>query len=87
MGSLKRKMRRNAEKAAKKAAKKDVSQKMNMFDRLPDSCSACTKTFDKTDKSMVSSWNVVVRNDENVVRLYCPTCWDKAKKMMQEFAK
>ena len=43
MGSIKRKMRRNAEKAAKKAAKKDLSQKMNMFDRLPDSCSACTK--------------------------------------------
>ena len=87
MGSLKRKMRRNAEKAAKKASKKDIAQKMNMFDRLPVNCSACTKSFDKTDKNMVSSWNVVVRNDENIVRLYCPTCWDKAKKIMQEFTK
>jgi len=86
MGSLKRKMRRNAEKAAKKASKQDISQKMNMFDRMPDDCSACTEPFDKTNRDMVMSWNVVVRNDENVVRLYCPTCWDKAKKVAQEYA-
>lgn len=86
MGSLKRKMRRNAERAAKKAGKQDISQKMNMFDRMPDACSACEKSFDKKDREMVSTWNVVVRSDDNIVRLYCPACWSKAKKVVEEFA-
>jgi len=61
-----------------KRAKKDLQKKMNMFDRLPDECSACLGDFDKKDKEMVKSWRVVVRNDEGVVRLYCPKCWDTA---------
>ena len=61
-----------------KRAKKDLQKKMNMFDRLPDECSACLEDFDKKDKEMVKSWRVVVRNDEGLVRLYCPNCWDTA---------
>ena len=34
---------------------------------------------------MVLTWNVVVHGEEEVVRLYCPTCWDKAKKITEEF--
>jgi hypothetical protein len=61
-----------------KRAKKDLQKKLNMFDRLPDECSACSKHFDKKDKNMVMSWNVVVKSEENLVRLYCPDCWKKA---------
>ena len=34
---------------------------------------------------MVMSWNVVVHGDEEIVRLYCPTCWNTAKKVADEF--
>ena len=57
---------------------------MGMFDKLPDDCNACEKTFDKKSKSMVQSWNVVVREEEGIVRLYCPSCWDMAKKLIEE---
>jgi hypothetical protein len=68
-----------------KRAKKDLQQKMNMFDRLPDECSACLKSFDKKDKEMVKSWHVVVKNDENVVRLYCTSCWKAATSVVEDF--
>jgi hypothetical protein len=85
MGSLSRKMKRRALAKQQKETQKDVAQKMNMFERLPDKCSACEKTFDKQNKEMVMTWSVVVRAEEQVVRLYCPECWDKAKKIIKEF--
>ena len=83
MGSLKRKMARNALKKQKKAEKKMAKQLM-MFDMLEDECSACNKPFDKKSKEHASTWNVVVREKEKVVRLYCPDCWGKANKMIEE---
>ena len=83
MGSLKRKMARNALKKQKKAEKKMAKQLM-MFDMLEDECSACSKPFDKKSKEHASTWNVVVREKEKVVRLYCPDCWDKTNKLIQE---
>ncbi len=84
MGSLSRKMKRAR---MRKQQKKDLNQKMGMFDRLPDECSACEKPFDKRNKEMVMSWNVVVRAEEKIVRLYCPECWGKAKEVVEEFGK
>jgi len=85
MGSASRKMKRKVLAKQRKQAEKDMAQKVNMFDRMPDRCSACDEPFDKKDKDMVSSWNVVVRSKEEVVRLYCPTCWTKAKNIIKEF--
>ena len=62
----------------KKQAEKDLKEKLNMFDKLPAECTACTAPFDKKNRDMVNSWNVVVRTRENVVRLYCPPCWEQA---------
>jgi len=61
-----------------KLAQKELQTKMNMFDRLPNECSACLQDFDKTDREMVTTWNVVVRQADKIVRLYCPSCWDLA---------
>ena len=36
---------------------------------------------------MALSWSVVVHGDEEVVRLYCPECWDKAKEITENFRK
>lgn len=62
----------------KKQAEKDLKEKLNMFDKLPDECTACDAPFDKKNRDMVNSWNVVVRTREVVVRLYCPPCWEQA---------
>jgi hypothetical protein len=56
-----------------------VGEKLGLFDKIPKECLTCMKPFDKKDKQMVMSWSVVVREDEGVVRLYCPTCWKKAQ--------
>lgn len=81
MGKSSRRLRRNSEKQAKK----DLAQKVNMFDRLPDSCGACEKPFDKTDREMVTSWSVVVKDEKKQVSLYCPQCWKVANEIVDDF--
>ena len=56
-----------------------------MFDKIPDRCLTCDKPYDKNDKEMVMTWNVVVRNKEQKVNLYCPDCWTRAQKIIKEF--
>ena len=69
----------------KKSSKKnDVEKTIGMFELLPDQCSACLAPYDKKDKKMVTTWNVVVREKEKIVRLYCPTCWNTAKRVIKE---
>ena len=80
MGSLKRKMARNKAKKAKKTMKNQLS----MFDKLGDSCAACDKDFDKKSKQDVTTWSVVVREKEGIVRLYCTECWQGAKNFIKE---
>ena len=83
MGSLKRKLERKQQKKDKKL-EKEITKKIMMFDKLEDHCAACEKPFDKKSKEHVSTWNVVVREKEDVVRLYCPECWGKANKLIKE---
>ena len=80
MGSLKRKM---ARKRAKRL-KKDMKDQLLMFDKLPDNCLACEKEFDKKSKEHAMTWSVVVREEEKVVRLYCPDCWGMAKNLIKQ---
>ena len=81
MGGIKRKMKRN--KAER--AKKEMKQQLMMFEQLGDECAACLKPFDKKSKEHAMTWKVVVREKEELVRLYCPDCWDKANKIIEEF--
>tara|TARA_R110000824_G_scaffold367320_1_gene556468 strand:- start:580 stop:897 length:318 start_codon:yes stop_codon:yes gene_type:complete len=83
MGSLKRKIARNAQKAQSKAEKK-MAKKLMMFDMLDDECAACQEPYDKNSKEHVTTWNVVVKEQEKLVRLYCPACWEKANKLIEE---
>jgi len=77
---MNRKQRRERERMLKKAGKQgsEMEQKLGLFDKIPKNCLTCNKDFDKKNKEMVMSWNVVVREKEGKVRLYCPTCWDEA---------
>ena len=75
---MNRKQRRALQKMAKNQTTQSFSEKMLQFDNLPDECSACVKPYDKKDKQMAMTWNVVVRDKEDTVRLYCPDCWEMA---------
>ena len=78
--NLKRKLKREAQKNSKK----DFSKKVGLFNKIPDLCLTCNKEFDKKNKEMVMSWNVVVNRQKEEVRLYCPECWNKAKKLVED---
>ena len=80
-------MNRKQRRAAKKKGVDPVAieEKVALFDKLPDECMTCQLAFDKKDKEQVTTWNVVVREDEGVVRLYCPDCWDKAQEIIKGF--
>ena len=78
--SLKRKLKRNAQQNSQK----EFSKKMGLFNKLPDSCLTCNKSFDKKDREMVMTWNVVVNRLKDEVRLYCPHCWNQAQKIIKE---
>ena len=85
MGSIKRKLKRKNKNKAKKDTKKEMAVKVALFGKLPNKCLTCEEPFDKTNKEMVITWNVVVRGKEDIVRLYCPTCWQKAIKIIEDF--
>ena len=67
-----------------KGKKPDLEKKIGLFDKLPKQCTNCDAPYDKNSKEMAKTWSVVVREQENKVNLYCPTCWDNAKKMISE---
>ena len=71
-------MNRKQRRAAKKQKSSEaIETKMALFGKLPDSCVACGKPFDKKDKDMAMTWSVAVREKEEIVDLFCPSCWSK----------
>jgi len=83
---MNREQRRRRKKIIKKSKTKatELNQKLGLFNLLPSECMICQQSFDKTNKEMVKTWNVVVREKEQVVRVYCPTCWNKAQSILGE---
>ena len=87
---MNRKQRRAMESKAKTdGAEEALATQAALFGKLPDECTACETPFDKTDREMVSTWRVVVREQdkENPVRNYCPTCWNAAQDVIDNFLK
>jgi len=87
MSSITRKIKRKGLAKKRRQAEKDMSEKIGLFNKIPESCDACDEPFDKKNRDMVMSWNVVVKSEQEVVRLYCPECWQKAKETIKEFIK
>jgi len=80
-------MNRAQRRAQKKKMSKDeqkISDKIFLFNQLPDKCNVCEKTFDKQDKAMVQSWSVVVKSKKEKVSLFCPECIEKTKTFIEE---
>ena len=83
--SLERKLRRKQAKKGKKRAEKDLATKVALFGHLPNKCLTCEAPFDKLNREQVMSWNVVVRQEEGKVNLYCPQCWENAQKIVKQY--
>ena len=81
---MNRKQRRATEKKAGKENSQKLAEKIFQFDKLPDECLACRKSFDKKNKEMAQTWNIIVR-DKDTVRLYCPDCWGRANNLLSEW--
>ena len=80
-------VRKVKNKKSHKQVQKDLKQKMGLFDQLPEECVACQEHFDRKNREQVMAWNVVVKRDPDVVRLYCPDCWQKAIAVVEDFDK
>jgi hypothetical protein len=80
---MNRKQRRALEKQAGGKTSQNFSDKISQFNKLPEQCTTCEKGFDRQDREMLQSWNVVVRQE--VVRLFCPECMDKAKQVVEKY--
>ena len=78
----KRNKKKKREKKLAAEQQQRLNKQVNMFDKLPSVCSACNKEFPKTREAHMS-WRVVVRNEKQQVRLFCPECQDKAKQMLE----
>jgi hypothetical protein len=77
--------KRRIQRKKKKEAEKEIKDALGLFDKISDKCLTCEAEFDKTNKRMVSEWQVVVHKEKETVRLYCPTCWDTAVKIVKEY--
>jgi hypothetical protein len=86
---MNRKQRRAMERKLKNAGSDELSAMVAMFGKLPEECTSCELAFDKEDREMVTTWNVIIRkdSDDNPVRLYCPTCWETAQEVVANFLK
>jgi len=82
-------MNREQKRALKKKGVSDeeikLSDKIFLFNQLPDKCTACENSFDKKDRQMVFAWKVVIRED--TVRLFCPDCIQKTQEVINEHEK
>ena len=83
--SLERKLRRKQAKKGKKRAERELATKVALFGHLPNKCLTCEAPFDKLNREQVMSWNVVVRQKEEKVNLYCPECWDNAQQTIKKY--
>ncbi len=79
---LKRSAKKKKEKATAQVAQEKMKKQMGMFDRLPGKCSTCNKDFPKTREAHMT-WRVTVHNKEQMVRLFCPDCQEKAKELVE----
>ena len=82
-------MNRSTRRAMKKQVGADAQEKMAnqvaQFGKLPEKCMTCDAVFDKKDRSMLETWNVVVRQEE--VRLFCPDCIEKTQEIIKDVSR
>jgi len=80
---LKRKAKNKKQKQQSEEAQRRIQKQINLFDKLPKTCSTCSMEFPKTREAHMS-WRVVVRSKSEVVRLFCPACQNKVTELVGE---
>jgi len=80
---IKRDKKKGQEKKLAHEQQQRLKKQMNMFDHLPSSCSACKADFPKTREAHMA-WQVTVRTEEQLVRLFCPDCQERAKELAEK---
>ena len=75
-----RKIKRRKKLAEEKKAKGDMSKRVGLFLKVPNKCSSCDLRFDRKSKEMVRTWRVSVLEEEEIVVLHCPSCWESLMK-------
>jgi hypothetical protein len=78
-------MSKKKKKNKKKNDSAMLQEKMTLFNKLGDKCNACESPFNKKSKEHVTTWKVYVKEQEKIVRLFCPACWDKANNIIKEY--
>jgi hypothetical protein len=81
--AMNRKQRRTLQHKASKE-EQALSEKVTLFNKLPNACDACHSPFDKQDRDMVFSWTVIIREETESVRLFCPSCVEDIKKKLNK---
>lgn len=84
MSAFDRKLKRNVSKKVVKELKKSMNDvlaeamrsKMESYSKLPDSCTACEKPFDKQDREQVFSWMMQIHKERDIYNLFCPECYE-----------
>jgi len=84
MGKLSKKLGRKKQLDAKTAAEDKLVRQVGMFGLRPDSCSTCSKPFDKDSKDMAMTWRVIVSEEKKRVTLICPECQEKIDEGMKK---
>ena len=80
---MNRKQRRTIDAKRRKGDSEQVmADKLFMFGKIPHKCSVCEEPFDKTNRDMVFSWKVVVREQQESVTLFCPDCIKKTQEVL-----
>jgi|TARA_Y100000310_G_scaffold334537_1_gene414557 hypothetical protein len=82
---MNREQRRALKKKGIDDAEIELSDKIFLFNQIPEECSSCEIPFDKKDKSMAFSWKVVIR--DKTIRLFCPACLNKVQEAINEHQK
>ena len=80
---IKRAKKKKKEKAQAQEEQQRLKKQMNMFDKLPEACSTCEATFPKTREAHMS-WRVVVKEEKQKAWLFCPTCQEEAKELVEK---
>tara|TARA_R100001163_G_C5068188_1_gene208125 strand:- start:4670 stop:4915 length:246 start_codon:yes stop_codon:yes gene_type:complete len=77
---MNRQQRRALEQRIGKSKATSIEQQLNQFEKLPQQCSACANEFDKQNREMLQTWQVVVTGPN--VRIFCPTCIQKTQEIL-----
>tara|TARA_R110000824_G_scaffold42030_6_gene124353 strand:- start:574 stop:849 length:276 start_codon:yes stop_codon:yes gene_type:complete len=80
---MNRQQRRQLQKSLGPKASQELGDQIALFNKLPETCLSCQEPFDKTNKEMVSTWKVLIRQE--VVRLFCPHCVEKTPASTEDF--